>query len=368
MSDLDHLGDAFANLSGIQDNDSGKLGYYVNGAWRVVDPDDPKRFLVRFVNGTHVSALHLNRVPQKYDLNVLVGKDHLGRPIILGEDRPSNENFHSATSGGTSVGWHIHPRASGMEFITDEWLLKHLRPTSSSGNFTVTISAGSYMYHGELRWKSSGSLNLSAYVPSSSPRYRWVIVGINPVTDSFVSAGGTETIWSSLPPDPNGIPLIPFVENGYIPLAAIWLLDGDVGIPSTRIQDLRHSLSSVFWYLGDLVNVSDYYDYEYYVLMFRQGRWIAQPGALGSFNQTIQDEGINLAQRSKINFIGPNIAATDNLGQARTDVTILDPPSLPITISSAYILPTDRQIVAGRFEFTGSGSITLQGTASIYFA
>ncbi len=36
----------------------------------------------------------------------------------------------------------------------------------------------------------------------------------------------------------------------------------------------------------------------------------------------VQDEGVDLAQRARLNFIGPIVAATDNAGSGRTDVTI----------------------------------------------
>lgn len=37
---------------------------------------------------------------------------------------------------------------------------------------------------------------------------------------------------------------------------------------------------------------------------------------------TIQDEGTNLTQRAKLNFIGDSVVAADNSGNTRTDVTI----------------------------------------------
>jgi hypothetical protein len=274
---FDKLSKSFSELAGNQDTDSGRLGYMIGGRWRVIDPDDPKRFLVRFSNGTHVSAFHQNRVPQKYDLNVLVGKDHLGRPVILGEDRPSNQNFHTPTSAGTNVGWHTHPRGSGMEFIIDEWMLKHLRTTSSADSLTISISAGAYLYAGELRWKLAGTLDLTSYLPVSPGLVRWVIVGIDPETDSFVSLPGDEFTLNENTPDPENLELISFIQEGYIPLAAVWLANGDTGIPPYRVQDLRHAVSNIYWYLRDLLNVSGDSDYDGYVLTFNDGYWIGEP-------------------------------------------------------------------------------------------
>jgi hypothetical protein len=274
---FEKLGNLISGVAGVQDTDSGKLGYHYRGSWRVVDPDDPKRFLVRFSNGTHVSAFHQNRVPQKYDLNVLVGKDHLGRPVILGEDRSSNQNFHSEGSAGTNVGVHYHLRGGGMEFIVDEWMLKHLRVTPNVSSLTVSITQGSYLYDRELRWKASGSLDLSSYLPTILGLVRWVIVGINPVNDSFVLSAGNQFTLVGNTPDLEALELITFVENGYIPLAAIWLAYGDTGIPPYRVQDLRHAVSNIYWYLGDLLNVSGDSDYDGYVLTFNDGYWMGEP-------------------------------------------------------------------------------------------
>lgn len=76
-----------------------------------------------------------------------------------------------------------------------------------------------------------------------------------------------------------------------------------------------------------------------------------------------------LLKESDTSFSVTDEALTEDLRDRWTSggQAFADPVSLPISISSAMILPTNRQIIAGKFEFTGSGSITLQGTASIYF-
>jgi hypothetical protein len=48
--------------------------------------------------------------------------------------------------------------------------------------------------------------------------------------------------------------------------------------------------------------------------------------AAGGGYTTIQEEGSNLTQRSKINFIGPSITAADDAGSSRTNVTLSQNP------------------------------------------
>lgn len=42
----------------------------------------------------------------------------------------------------------------------------------------------------------------------------------------------------------------------------------------------------------------------------------------GGTGHIIQDEGVSLTQRSKLNFIGSSVIATDNAGNDSTDITI----------------------------------------------
>lgn len=277
MNDLDQFGQALASLIGVKNTESGKLGYIVNGEWHVVDPDNPSNMLVRFVNGTHVSARNERGVAPKYDMAVIVGTDFLGRPVILGEDVPLNQSFHPPGGGGGSIPYHSHVRGSGLEFIIDEWMFKHLRVTTSPSTLSATISAGMYLYNHDLRWRIAGTLDLTSYVPATYNYFTWVVVGIDPATDTFVAVASPEALLSEIVANPADIPLADFLANDYIPLAAVWLLNGDTGIPLYRVEDLRNATGSIFWYLEDLVNVSSDSDYEDYVLTRKGNIWIGQP-------------------------------------------------------------------------------------------
>ena len=47
-----------------------------------------------------------------------------------------------------------------------------------------------------------------------------------------------------------------------------------------------------------------------------------------SYNQTIEDEGTPVTQRSTVNFTGAGVSCVDNAGSSRTDCTIAGVNSL----------------------------------------
>ncbi len=49
---------------------------------------------------------------------------------------------------------------------------------------------------------------------------------------------------------------------------------------------------------------------------------VLENGAATGGGHTIQDEGVDLAARTHLNFIGAGVTATDNAGTDATDITI----------------------------------------------
>ena len=87
------------------------------------------------------------------------------------------------------------------------------------------------------------------------------------------------------------------------------------------------------------------------------GTLTATATASGS-GHTIQEEGVSLPARSKLNFIGAAITATDNAGNDATDVTLSQSPA------SASVVGTGRTISAGT-GLTGGGDLSADRTISI---
>lgn len=281
MADYQQLGDAFLQLTAGEELIPGDLGMTVGGTFLVVDPDDPRRFFVRFPNGTFVSALHKNRVLQRPGTPVLVGKDSQGNPVITGID-PTRANafFSNSGGGGGDVGLHDHVRNSGREYVTDPWLIKRLRTTVTSG-FVVQVDDGAYLYNRILTWWDADTIDLSAYVPTNSVYDRWVIVGIDPISNVLVAVAGDEYFPTTIY-DPTQIDLIAFTQLGYIPCAAVYIRGTNTSIPNYQIEDLRFAPGSLISYLGDLVDVNTDYAEVGDVLTFDGTEWVAAEPTGGS--------------------------------------------------------------------------------------
>lgn len=278
----DRLGSAIGDLAGTAETLSGELGYTVDGVFHVVDPDDPRKFWVRYPNGNWVSAFHYQNVPQKPGQPVLTSTDNLGQPYIKGEDKSRASSFVAPGGAGNAVGYHTHVRNSGMDYITDTWLLKQLHVAPISGTLGVIITAGSYKFNNHIRWFLTETLDLTSYIPAATGTIRWVIVAINPITEVAVVFSGTPYI-GDVPADPTLIPDVACYELGYLPICAIWLQSGDTSIPSYRCEDLRFSVGAAPWYLQDLFNVSGEM-YDGYVLTADGGYgvWKAPAGGAGA--------------------------------------------------------------------------------------
>lgn len=286
MADYQKLGEAFLELAEGEELLPGDLGMTISGVFRVIDPDDPRRFFVRFPNGTFVSALHKNRVLQRPGTPVLVGKDNQGNPVIVGID-PSRANafYSNSGGGGNDVGLHDHVRNSGREYVTDPWLIKRMRTTVTSG-FTVQIDDGAYVYNRILTWWDTDTIDLTAYIPSNPVYDRWVIVGVDPISNTLVAVAGDEYFPDTIF-DPSQIDLIAFTQLGYIPCAAVYIRGTNTELVNYQIEDLRFAPGSFIAYLGDLVDVNNAYDSYGYVLTFDGDEWVAHPSSGGGTVQSV---------------------------------------------------------------------------------
>src|SRR4051794_20876990 len=47
-------------------------------------------------------------------------------------------------------------------------------------------------------------------------------------------------------------------------------------------------------------------------------QWVAQSGGSGAGGHTIQDEGVSLTARTKLNFVGAGVTAVDDVANDRT--------------------------------------------------
>jgi len=96
----------------------------------------------------------------------------------------------------------------------------------------------------------------------------------------------------------------------------------------------------------------------------------------GGFYQTIQDEGVSLPQRAKINFIGGGVNATDDPINNATIVNVLPGNLINVTYTQATTLVSSNSLIPGAFYnvtdaaqvYLVSGGIILQATSNNTFS
>jgi hypothetical protein len=114
-----------------------------------------------------------------------------------------------------------------------------VRPFSEGGSFglKVYIEATQYEYQNTLTWWASGSLDLTSYVPGTANKQRWVVVGIDPTTNTATAKSDSDysTVASMNPSQLDG-----FDFEGNIPLGAVILRNGQTAINTFKdFADLR---------------------------------------------------------------------------------------------------------------------------------
>lgn len=242
MADYNKLGKSIREASGQKLLQTGTLGYTMRGAFRVVDPTNPKQLIVRFQNGNWISAFNRGGILQIPGAPVVVTNDNVGRPYIVGFDENLIGDFLGGRAGGTQVSPHDHVRNSPMQYIIDTWLLKQTRMYVVSGT-TVAVAAGLYIFNNEFFWFPGATIDLEDDLPTDTLTQWWAIVGIDPDTDALVVEHGTASV-GDYPLNPAGIEDIPFIELGYIAVAAIWLNAGSTVLYNYQIEDMRYPLGA----------------------------------------------------------------------------------------------------------------------------
>src|SRR3954454_2792721 len=74
-------------------------------------------------------------------------------------------------------------------------------------------------------------------------------------------------------------------------------------------------------------------------------QWVAQSGGSGAGGHTIQDEGVSLTARTKLNFVGAGVTAVDDVANDRTLVTV--PSNATVPFDSLHVIGAAGEIAFG---------------------
>lgn len=175
--------------------------------------------------GEQTVAIALNLgTPYQADRPVkMTRRDSLGGLVISGTNEALMEQFAggSAFLGDTSP--HTHQIGTGQEYEIEANSFEPGRVIWDQG-LQVYINPFRYYFRGVWDTWSGGLIYLASYLPATSDFWAWVLVGIDPVTNTAVAVTGTEYPVET----PLSIEFIDDIDFSYfIPCNAIKIREND---------------------------------------------------------------------------------------------------------------------------------------------
>jgi hypothetical protein len=185
-----------------------------------------------------------------------------GIPVMVGKQYPTDRYFqilgvnldlYLDSMTQDSLVQYILPRHGGSH----HWLtgndpapidIRNLSfgrvSTTSPETLSVSISTFNYDNHGVYQTLSDGLINLMAEVPAVASTHAYMLVYVDPDTNTteYIAGAATATTVTPTPPD---------IIAGTIPLALVLLENGDTAIYESAITDYR----TVFLPLGGNLGV-----------------------------------------------------------------------------------------------------------------
>lgn len=166
----------------------GRLGRVESdGSITLVVPDKPRYLFVRKGAGQSEVVVEAQNIhaPQKEGLRVFIRKELNGHYTIVGVDHTSEQ----LEDDDYNVAYHQHDRDSGLTWIINPTQLEVGRVHWLS-DFTVRVTAFRYYYDGAWNTYEGADLDLASYQPGTAGTRAWVVVGVDPDTNTAVAATG----------------------------------------------------------------------------------------------------------------------------------------------------------------------------------
>lgn len=218
-----------------------------DGTFALFVPDRPGFFYVRVSQeGTQsvTIAKSIGKVSARAHLPVKMRLEQ-GTYVIHDVD-PAYYDTATATDPTNTYGvpQHTHRIGTGLEYVIEAQLLEPGRvyPATAISAFTVYINAFRYNYQGDWAYWPGGSLSLASAKPVTSSKWAWVLVGINPATNTAVAITGPEENTTT----PLTVDMLDDLAVGdVIPCGAVRLATADTSVSDySRYADARGWLHS----------------------------------------------------------------------------------------------------------------------------
>jgi hypothetical protein len=152
--------------------------------------------------------------------------DKITTTVLAQYVTPPHGPTHNARTGGDPAYMEIDNLKPGR-----------VRPTDVAG-LQVYAEQLWYDYAGVMTRWGGGAIDLSGYVPGVADTHRYVLVALDPSTNSLAATGGTAV--------PTGDPAEPpAISLGSIPLAVVLMPNGMTTIEKEDIYDYRLLFSAM---------------------------------------------------------------------------------------------------------------------------
>lgn len=184
---------------------------------------------------TLTTARNPYAVPQRAGLPVKMRRER-DQLVILGID--ASRLYDATTTGDTvnpyGVAKHTHLLGTGLEYTVESLRMEpgQLYP---AGGLLAGVRAFRYYYSGAWVTFEGDTISLGTYRPSTVGHHAWVLVGVDPTTNTIVAVAGTSQIYAT-PLTISQIDSITF--TGYIPIGAVKVRNDDTEVTDiTKYQD-----------------------------------------------------------------------------------------------------------------------------------
>jgi len=245
MSDLRRAWDNAVRAAEFRGYVAGRMGYVdESGMVTILVPNRPNHCYVSLgAEGDQGVTIARNLGAPRIAWVPIRLKREQGELLIEGLDPTPGrlEAFFGGEAAPGNVSYHTHKIGSGLEYEVEALRLQPGR-VRAAGGMDVYIEAFRYYVGGAWQTWEGGTLDLTAYRPSTADKWAWVLVGINPNTNAAIAVTGDEyDVETELTAD-----LIDDIDFGdYIPCGAVKVREDD-----TAVTDIADYADAHGWF-GD---------------------------------------------------------------------------------------------------------------------
>ncbi len=181
-----------------------------------------------------VSQAFNKGVPLVAHLPIKLVQAETGLVVVDTDDAGGRlESFAGDAAQPFAVAKHTHQIGSGLEYEIEMLRVAAGRVYVSSG-MTVYINPFRFAYHGAWHTWLGGTLDLTSYQGATADSWRWILVGINPASNTAIAVAGDEQLTSV----ELTIDLIDAIDfSNFIPCVAIKVATSDMAV--TTISNWR---------------------------------------------------------------------------------------------------------------------------------